>query len=138
MDSLQRRIVFSSQAPSPIGAYSQAVRVKSGELLFLAGQVALDSKGELVGEGDAAAQTRRVFENLGYVLDGVGASFHNVVEFTTYLVGRGSVAPFLEARTELFARLFPDSDYPPNTLLIIGGLVRPEFLVEIKAVAALP
>ena len=83
------------------------------------------------------AQTRQVFANLGKVLEAVGASFSNVVELTTYLVGRESVQPFIQARTEIFPGIFPDGDFPPNTLLIIDGLVRPEFLVEIKAVAAL-
>jgi len=53
-------------------------------------------------------------------------------------VGRSSIQPFLDARTQLFPSLFPDGDYPPNTLLIIDGLVQEELLVEIKAVAALP
>lgn len=61
-----------------------------------------------------------------------------MVEFTTYVVGSESVQPFIQARSELFPTIFPDSDYPPNTLLVIAGLVRDEFLVEIKAVAALP
>jgi len=61
-----------------------------------------------------------------------------VVEFTTYLVGRESVQPYLDARTEVFPSIFPDKDYPANTLLIIGGLIKEELLVEIKAVAALP
>ena len=67
-----------------------------------------------------------------------GADFNNVVEFTTYVVGRDSIQPFLDARVELFPGLYPDGDFPPNTLLVISGLVREEFLVEIKAMAALP
>ncbi len=133
---LQRSIVNTAEAPQPIGAYSQAVRVKAGELVFLAGQVGIDSEGKLAGDG-VAAQTRQVFANLGGVLEAVGASFSNVVELTTYLVGKESVQPFIQARTEIFPGIFPDGDHPPNTLLIIDGLVRPEFLVEIKAVAAL-
>lgn len=138
MTQLQRTVINASTAPQPIGAYSQAVRVKAGELLYIAGQVALDASGELVGRGDAAAQARQVFYNIGQILDRSGATFRNVVEFTTYLVGRDSIQSFISARTELFPTLFPDGDYPPNTLLIINGLVREEFLVEIKAVAALP
>jgi enamine deaminase RidA (YjgF/YER057c/UK114 family) len=114
------------------------VEVKPGELLYIAGQVALDASGALVGAGDAAAQTRQVFHNIGQVLERAGASFRNVVEFTTYVVGRESMPPFLAARAELFPTLYPDGDYPPNTLLVNSGLVREEFLVEIKAVAALP
>ena len=86
---LQRTIVNTDKAPQPIGAYSQAIRTAPGELLFMAGQVAVDSDGNLVGPGDMVAQTRQVFQNLGGVLAGVGASFSNVVEFTTYVVGRG-------------------------------------------------
>ena len=138
MATLQRTIVQTPQAPQPIGAYSQAVRVKAGELVYIAGQVAVDVSGHLVGSGDAQAQTRQVFENLGRILASLGASFSNVIEFTTYVVGRESVQSFIAARTELFPQLFPHQDYPPNTLLIVNGLVREEFLVEIKAVAALP
>jgi len=138
MSQLHRAIVNTASAPQPIGAYSQAIRTTSRELVFVAGQVALDLAGNLIGEDDAAAQTRQAFENIGSVLEGVGASFSDVVEFTTYLVGRDSVQPFLEARAEIFPTMFPDADYPPNTLLIVAGLVRDEFLVEIKAVAALP
>ena len=138
MSQLHRAIVNTASAPQPIGAYSQAIRTTPRELVFVAGQVALGVAGNLVGRDDAAAQTRQAFENMGSVLEGVGASFRYVVEFTTYLVGRDSVQPFLEARTEIFPTMFPDADYPSNTLLIVAGLVRDEFLVEIKAVAALP
>ncbi|MCH8205579.1 MAG: RidA family protein [Chloroflexi bacterium] len=138
MTQLKRTIVSTDKAPQPIGAYSQAIRTGPGELLFMAGQVAVDNDGNPVGLGDMVAQTKQVFRNLGGVLEGVGASFSNVVEFTTYVVGRESVRGFIEARTEIFPTIFPDADYPPNTLLIVDGLVREEFLVEVKAVAALP
>jgi len=136
--AIQRIIVNSGDAPQPMGAYSQAVRVTAGELVYLAGQVGTDAAGNLVGPGDVAAQTRQVFDNLAAVLREAGASFANVVEFTTYLVGRESVAPFMGARAGIFPALFPDGDFPPNTLLLVSGLVAEEFLVEIKAVAALP
>ena len=138
MQPIQRQVVNTDDAPQPLGAYSQAIRVRAGELIYLAGQVGIDRSGNLPGDGAVAAQTRQIFENLGQVLRAVGASFSNVVEFTTYLVGRESVQPFLEARAALFSTLFPDGDYPPNTLLVVDGLVREDFLVEIKAVAALP
>ena len=134
---MERTIVSTTDAPQPIGQYSQAVRVKGGELVFMAGQVSLDKDGNLVGEGDAGAQTRQIFENLEKVLQGVGGSFSDVLEVMTYVVGRDAVAPNREARTELYPRLFPNGDYPASTLLIVDGLARPEFLVEIKAVAAL-
>lgn len=138
MSTLERSVVNTNDAPQPIGAYSQAMQVKATGLVYVAGQVALDTAGNLVGVGDVAAQTNQVFQNIGQVLNAAGATFANVVEFTTYLVGRDSIQPFIAARADLFPTLFPDKDYPPNTLLVIDGLVREEFLVEIKAVAALP
>ena len=138
MAQLQRTVLNPAGAPQPIGAYSALAQVNAGRLLFLAGQVGLDADGNPVGKGDVAAQTRQVYQNLGQVLAGAGASFSNVVEFTTYLVGRNSIEPFVQARTAVFSDIFPNGDYPPNTLLLIDGLVREEFLVEIKAVAALP
>ena len=138
MPNLQRTTFNPANAPKPLGAYSHAAKVTPGSLLYIAGQVGVDSNGDLAGPGDVAAQTRQVFQNIGHVLAGAGAGFGNVVEFTTYLVGRSSIQPFIEARTELFPSLFPNGDYPPNTLLIIDGLVQEELLVEIKAVAALP
>ena len=80
MSELRRTIVNTDKAPQPIGAYSQAIRTAPGELLFIAGQVAVDLDGNPVGTGDAIAQTRQVFENLGGALESVGATFSNVVE----------------------------------------------------------
>ena len=138
MAGTERQVVNTASAPQPLGAYSQAIRVKAGEFLYIAGQVGVDSGGNLAGDGSLASQTRQVYENLGSILSSVGASFSDVVEFTTYVVGRKSVVPFMEARAGIFPSLYPNGDYPPNTLLVIEGLVREEFLVEIKAVAALP
>ncbi len=138
MAQFQRTPLNPPSAPQPLGAYSMAMEVTAGRLLFVAGQVGVDTGGNLVGKGDAAAQTRQVFQNIGQVLAGAGASFSNVVEFTIYLVGRDSIQPFMQARAELFPEIFPNGDYPPSTLLVIGGLVREDFLVEIKVVAALP
>ena len=138
MSELRRTIVNTDKAPQPIGAYSQAIRTAPGELLFIAGQVSVGLDGNPVGIDDMTAQTRQVFENLGGVLESVGATFSNVVEFTTYVVGRESVQRYIAARTDVLPRLFPDGDYPPNTLLVVDGLVREEFLLEISAIAALP
>ena len=137
MPDLQKTPLNPPNAPKPLGAYSHAVKVSPGSLVYIAGQVGVDTNGNLAGP-DVEAQTRQVFQNLGHVLAGAGATFANVVAFTTYLVGRSSIQPFLDARTQLFPSLFPDGDYPANTLLIIDGLVQEELLVEIKAVAALP
>ena len=138
MADLQRAAISSDQAPPPLGAYSVGMTVNAGRLLYVAGQVGVNVEGNLVGQGDAAAQTRQVLQNIGHVLVAAGAGFSNVVEFTTYVVGRESVQGFIDGRNQVFPDIFPNGDYPPNTLLVVDGLVREEFLVEIKAVAALP
>ncbi len=134
----ERTTVNPQGVPAPIGAYSAVVQANCGRVAYLAGQVALNADGQLVGAGDVAAQTRQVFQNLGAALEGIGASFSDVLEFTTYLVGRDAVQPFIQARSEIFPSMYPNGDYPANTLLVVGGLVREELLVEVKAVAALP
>ena len=137
MAELQRTAITSDLAPQPLGAYSVGMSVNAQRLIYVAGQVGVDLSGALVGPGDAAAQTRQVFQNIGGVLESAGAGFNNVVEFTTYVVGREAVQGFIDGRNQVFPEIFPDGDYPPNTLLVVDGLVREEFLVEIKAVAAL-
>jgi enamine deaminase RidA (YjgF/YER057c/UK114 family) len=138
MSPLERETLNPSSVATPLGTYSNAVKVKAGSLLYIAGQVGVDPQGNLVGPGDVGAQTQQVFRNIGAILESAGASFSNVLEFTTYLVGRESVQPYMAARTAAFPTMFPAGDYPANTLLIISGLVREDLLVEIKAVAALP
>ena len=79
----------------------------------------------------------RCFRTLAASWNPPAPGFDNVVEFTTYVVGRDSVQGFIDGRNQVFPDIFPGGDYPPNTLLVVDGLVREEFLVEIKAVAAL-
>ena len=134
----ERRTINPEGVPAPIGAYSAVVQANCGRVAYLAGQVALNADGNLVGAGDVGAQTKQVFQNLGKALEGIGASWSDVLEFTSYLVGRESVQPFIQARSEIFPSMFPNGDYPANTLLVIDGLVREDLLVEVKAVAALP
>jgi enamine deaminase RidA (YjgF/YER057c/UK114 family) len=130
-------VINTAKAPQPIGLYAQALRAQPRELLFIAGQVAVDADGNLVGEGDVAAQTRQIFRNIGTILESVNATFSNVLEFTTYVVGRDAIQPFIQTRRDLFATLYPEHDYPPNTLLVVAGLVREYYLLEIKAVVGL-
>jgi enamine deaminase RidA (YjgF/YER057c/UK114 family) len=121
----------------PLGQYSQIARVKASEFLFIAGQLATDAGGRVVGTGDFDAQCRQVFANIAAALSSQGASFANVVEFTTYLVHSQDIAKFMAYRLREFPRLFPTGVYPPNTLLIVDRLVQEPFLIEVKTVAAL-
>jgi enamine deaminase RidA (YjgF/YER057c/UK114 family) len=117
------------------GLYSHIGKVDSGPLLFIAGQVAVDNRGEVVGKHDFDAQFQQVFDNLGAVLKGAGASFDDVIRFTTYLVHSQDIEKFMKARAALFPKLFGSAAYPPNTLLVVDRLVKEEFLLEVEVVA---
>jgi len=119
----------------PLGQYSQITRVKASEFLFIAGQVGAAKDGTTSADFDA--QCAQTFANLGAALQSQGASFTNIVEFTTYLVHSQDIPKFMQYRTREFPRLFAGGAYPPNTLLMIDRLVREEFLIEVSAVAAL-
>jgi enamine deaminase RidA (YjgF/YER057c/UK114 family) len=119
-------------APSPLGMYSNLSRV--GPWMFVAGQVGLDTAGELAGDS-LESQAPTVFENIEAVLSSQGASLRDVVKFTTYLVDPGDIEAFFEFRERRFPTLFPDGRYPPNTLLVIERLVRPDFRIEVEAIA---
>jgi enamine deaminase RidA (YjgF/YER057c/UK114 family) len=119
----------------PLGQYSHIARVKASEFLFIAGQVGVDQNGTTPSDFDT--QCINVFANLGAALASQGASFANVVEFTTYIVHSQDIPKFMQYRAREFPRLFAGGAYPPNTLLIIDRLVREEFLIEVSAVAAL-
>jgi enamine deaminase RidA (YjgF/YER057c/UK114 family) len=124
--------------PQPAGMYSHVARMAPGELAFIAGQVAVDQKGNVVGDGDLAAQVNQVFANLSGILKDLGTDFESVVQFTTYLTKADSIPAWMAARGEVYPKLFPGGKYPPNTLLVIDRLVKPEFLLEIEAIARVP
>src|SRR5262245_19104505 len=127
-----------ASAPPPQGMYSHVERVAPGELAFIAGQVAVDANGNAVGVGDFAAQVGHVFENLGKILNDLGSEFEAVVQFTTFLTSADFIPIWIRERAALFPRLFPSGKFPPNTLLVIDRLIKPEFLLEVEAIARLP
>jgi enamine deaminase RidA (YjgF/YER057c/UK114 family) len=119
----------------PLGPYSQVARVKASEFLFIAGQVGTGPDGKTGGDFDA--QCTLTFANIGAALASQGASFANVVEFTTYMVHSQDIPKFMAWRAREFPKMFPNGAYPPNTLLVIDRLVQESLLLEISAVAAL-
>ena len=122
---------------TPLGQYSHVARVKTSELLFIAGMLSSNKQGETVGIGDFDAQCSQVFANIHAALESAGAKWDNVVQFTTYLVHSQAVPLFMRFRLREFPRMFPSGTYPPNTLLMVDRLVKEEFLVEVQTVAAL-
>ena len=120
----------------PLGRYSH-LAVGSGDLVAIAGQVGKDAHGRLSGPS-LAVQARQAYANLGVALAATGCGYADVLKMTTYLVGAERVDEFMEARREIFSDLYPDSAYPPNTLLIVNRLVEPELVFEVEALAIVP
>ena len=120
---------------SPGGHYSHVVKIDTGDgaLLFVSGQVAFDPDGNLVGEGDMARQTEQVFDNLRAALEANGATFDGVVKVTTFLTDMSA----LEAVRDVRRRYLTDPP-PASTTVEVAGLFRPEALIEVEAVAAIP
>lgn len=111
--------------------YHHVIRVDN--VLFLAGQVALDSDGNVVGKGDMKAQVQKVLENMQTVLASQGADFSNVVKVNIFTT---DIPAFRDA-AEIRAKFF-EGHPPASTLVEISSLARPDFLVEIEAIAMLP
>ena len=118
-------------APGERFGYSYGVR--SGSTVYISGMVAFNSAGEIVGEGDVSAQAAQVFENLRAVIEEAGGSLDDLVSTTTYMVESGHSLEINEVRL----RYLTAPVKPTSTLLTVAALARPEFLVEISAVAEL-
>ena len=123
-----KQAISSAGAPKAIGPYSQAV--KAGQLLFLSGQVPLDPVSGQMIEGDIAAQTRRVFENLGAVLEAGGRSFADVVRTTVFLADMNDFA----AMNEVYGQYFKEP-YPARATVQVARLPK-DARVEIDLIAS--
>ncbi len=130
------KVITPRTLGKPLGMYSHGMLAAGGELLVVAGQVGTDREGR-AGD-DVIAQTKQAFANVGAVLDAGGCRWRDVVRLQTFLTSADDIAGFMKARQEVFPRYFPDGAYPPNTLLIVSRLVRPELRVEIEAMAVRP
>lgn len=106
----------------------------AGRLAAISGQVALDENGQVAGLGDAQAQARQVFENLRRCLAAAGAAFGDVIKVTYYLTDIGYLPAVRTVRDEFLAGAQP----PASTAVQVMALARPEFLLEIEALALLP
>src|SRR5438132_494300 len=129
------RVLTPPGEGKPIGRYAAGVEVAAGALVFVAGQVAMDADGHIVGEGDIKAQATQVYRNLAAVLAEAGLTLRDVVKLTTFLTRNEDWAPFGEWRRVEYPRLFPDGVYPPNTGVVVHALARPPLLLEVEAIA---
>ena len=103
---IRQEFTVAGLAP-PISHYCDAVRF--GDLLFISGLVGVDAQGNVVGEGDAARQTRQIFENMRGVLDAAGAGFGDVLKVTVFLKNIEDRAHINPVRQEFFGSARPAS-----------------------------
>lgn len=115
--------------------YSQIVEVTARRMVFIAGQTALDTNGDLIGKNDFAAQAGQVFENLAIALRACGCTAANLVKLTVFLTDMDNLARYREARNRFFTSVTPPAA-PAVTLVEVSKLYGPDFLMEIEAIAA--
>jgi enamine deaminase RidA (YjgF/YER057c/UK114 family) len=110
--------------------YSDVVKV--GNTIYIAGQVARDENGNVVGIGHFPTQVEKIFENLKLCLEAVGATFDDVVSTTCYLTNMA----YKDILTGIMIEYFGTETPPTTTLVMVSSLAFPEFLLEIEAIAA--
>lgn len=129
---IKKRIQPSDMLNSP--AFSQAIEInKTSTILFIGGQNAVDSSGNVVGVGDFSKQCEQALNNLKTVLENADCSIDNVLKWTMYMVAGN------EPRLGFYAfqNIFGTSDIPPTiTVIQVVGLASPDLLIEVDAIAA--
>jgi enamine deaminase RidA (YjgF/YER057c/UK114 family) len=132
---------FAVQHVNPPGllkspAFSQAIVVSgAAKTIYIGGQDAVDATGAVVGAGDIKAQTRHILRNVLTILKATDARPEDVIKWTIYLVAGTPIEPGYEAFQEVWGSR---GEPPVITVVYVAGLGRPEFLVEIDAVAVIP
>lgn len=106
--------------------------IKEGKLLFISGLTATDDQGNIVGKGDIVTQARVIFTKIGEILQTAGATFDDVVKTVDYITTTENYRGTADVRREFFG-----TDFPAATGVIVAGLLRPDALIEIEAVAVI-
>jgi 2-iminobutanoate/2-iminopropanoate deaminase len=121
-----------TQIHPPLAPYSHGMVVPAGQrLVFCSGQLGLAADRTL--PPDCAGQARICFDNIAAILGEAGMGLADIVRINAYVTGREHLAPYMAVRNALFAE-----PYPASTLMLVAGFARPEFVVEIEAIAAGP
>jgi enamine deaminase RidA (YjgF/YER057c/UK114 family) len=115
--------------------YSQIVELSAGRIIFISGQTALDSDGNVVGKSDFDTQAEQVFLNLAIALQATGCTASNLVKLTVFLTDMNNLARYREARNRFFASVTPPAA-PAVTLVEVSKLYGADFMIEIEAIAA--
>ena len=125
---MPHQIIFSDQAPAPIGPYSQAI--KAGNTVYVSGQIPLNADGHLVGEGDVTAQTHQVLQNLTAVLAAAGLALTDVVKCSIFVKDLGNFATI----NQIYGTYFDEATAPARETVEVSRLPR-DVDVEISCIA---
>ena len=127
----RRQALTPEGVPKPIkGYYSNCIKVTSGPLLFIAGQIPIDNDGNHVGGDDVVEQAKQVFRNIEAILVGVGGSLADLVKVTVYVTDISAMGRIAPLRAELFPK-----DGPVSAIVEVSALAAPEIKIEIEGVA---
>ena len=130
MDAETPQFLSPDSLPAPPG-YSHVVSARPGRVVWTSGQVAMNADGTAAPPGDWEAQTRLCFRNLGRALEAAGAAWSDVVKLTYFVVDVSALGTIRAVRDE-----FVDTEHPPASSLVqVAGLIRPDLLIEVEAVA---
>jgi reactive intermediate/imine deaminase len=126
---MSKQAIHSDNAPAAIGTYSQAIR--TGELVFLSGQIPLDPATMAVVDGDFEARARQVFDNLSAVAEAAGGTLNQVVKLTIFLTDLDNFAAVNSVMEDYF-----DKPYPARAAVGVASLPK-GVDVEADAILAL-
>ena len=129
---MEKKFINPPGLSTPRG-YTHVVTATGGKMVFIAGQVAWDSKGEVVGKGDLRAQATQAYTNLKAALAAAGATTADVVKMNTYVVNFKSAD--LPVIREVRSQFFPQENLPASTLVGVQALAMDGLLIEVEAVA---
>ncbi len=128
---MPRKIIQPKGIWDPRPRFAQVVQI--GKQVYIAGQTSVDEKGNVVGKGDAEAQTRQIFKNLEKCLESVGATFDQVVKLNIYSTDLDAHLPTI---TKVRKEYFPQEPVA-STTVEVSRLVHPDWLLEIEAIGVL-
>lgn len=131
------RRLSEAEGLAPGNGFVHAVAA-TGQLAFVSGQVATDPDGKVVGAGDLAVQTTQALLNLQTVIRALGADWADVLRLNWYVVDVAELQALRDARDAILRPVLGELPNPASSLIQVAGLFRPEFLIEVDAVVALP
>lgn len=132
MSKTPHRLINPETIARPTG-YTHVVETRGSRTIYISGQVALDPQGNIVGLNDMAAQAEQVFKNLQSALESAGATFADVAKFTYFLVDITQIQAVRDVRD----RYIHTEQPPASSAVEVRRLFRPEFLIEVEAIAVL-